>query len=177
MAELSAAGLILCGSRVRLIQSSWRSSFRSSWIMNVSWACHVWVVAAWPTDPHVFDTLNALEAVTLITSQVFINNSNRASQRRRHVCIFLADFWPLSCRRRGVTSRAQLWGWKVQWAKVMRKRITQIKWQENISVWTREMMNRKLRLSRGEAGGQGHPEEEEWSEERERDQSGNRERD
>lgn len=41
--------------------------------MNVSWALHVWVVAVWPGDPHIFNTPGGIKVVTLITSQSFIS--------------------------------------------------------------------------------------------------------
>lgn len=40
---------------------------------------------------------------------VLLGNRNKALRRRRHVSHRL---WLLNCRRRGVTSRARIWGWK-----------------------------------------------------------------
>lgn len=54
--------------------------------MNVSWALHVWVVAAWPTDPHIFSTPTGIKVVTLITSRSFI----RGTATGHHFAVFLS---------------------------------------------------------------------------------------
>lgn len=80
MAELSAVGwYFAAASSTYSIITTQLIPLKLNHECFMSSACER-VVAVWPTDPHVFNTLDWLEAVTLITNLCSVIYSNRLSQ-------------------------------------------------------------------------------------------------